>query len=71
MNTISSALFLRPLEALVHLRGVHVALNDIQDRDVDASARGAAHHDVLRVEQAPHHVQDGGLLDGGHLAVDG
>ena len=59
-----------PLEALVHLCGVHVALDDVQDGDVDAAARGAGHHDVLCVEQAPHHIQHRGLLDGGHLSVD-
>ncbi len=40
-----------PLQGLVHLGGVHGALNDVQDGDVAALARVRRHHDVLRLRQ--------------------
>mmetsp|Transcript_14394 Transcript_14394/g.35705 ORF Transcript_14394/g.35705 Transcript_14394/m.35705 type:complete len:245 (-) Transcript_14394:1041-1775(-) len=62
------------LQALVHLRGVHIALDDVEDGDVAAVltvalARVLRHHDVLGLQQAAHDVQHGCLADVGRHRV--
>lgn len=54
------------LQGVVHLGGVHVALNDVEDGYVLAVAGFlapcmGADHDILGLEQPPHHIQDGGF----------
>ena len=60
-----------PLQGLVHLGRVHLPLDYVQDRHVLSLLGGGAHHDIGGVQQAPHHVEDGGLLDVGGLLFDG
>mmetsp|Transcript_35615 Transcript_35615/g.114641 ORF Transcript_35615/g.114641 Transcript_35615/m.114641 type:complete len:295 (-) Transcript_35615:733-1617(-) len=53
------------LQRLVDLRRVHVALDDVEDRDVAAAvlASRARNHDVFSLQQPSHHVHDGRLPD--------
>mmetsp|Transcript_2101 Transcript_2101/g.13649 ORF Transcript_2101/g.13649 Transcript_2101/m.13649 type:complete len:273 (+) Transcript_2101:3153-3971(+) len=57
------------LQGVVHLGRVYVPLNDVEDGYVLAVAGFfapcvGADHDVLGLEQPPHHVQDGGFPHG-------
>lgn len=52
----------------MHVRRVHLALDDVEDRNVAALAAGLAaragrrrHHAVLGLKQAAHDVEHGGL----------
>ncbi len=58
------------LQALVDLRRIHFALYDIENRDVAAFARGRRHHDVLCLQQTPHHVKHSGLAHRSRLDTE-
>ena len=52
------------LQALVHLRRVDLALDDVEDRDVAALLPvlpSAGDHPILLLQQPSHHVKDGRL----------
>ena len=49
-------------QTLMHVRGVDLALDDVENGDVAALLAGnGRHHAVLRLEQPSHHVEDGCL----------
>jgi hypothetical protein len=51
-------------QTLVHVGGVHLALDDVEDGDVAALFAGdGGDHAVLGLEQAAHDVEDGGFAD--------
>ena len=52
-----------PLQRLVNLRWVDVALNNVQDGDVAALLDTRVDENVLRVEQSPHDIKHGRLAD--------
>mmetsp|Transcript_6375 Transcript_6375/g.15510 ORF Transcript_6375/g.15510 Transcript_6375/m.15510 type:complete len:204 (-) Transcript_6375:430-1041(-) len=57
-----------PLQRLVHLSGVHLPLDHVQNRNVLGvggllAARVRGDHDVLRLQQAAHHVEHRRLAD--------
>ena len=50
----------------MHLRGVDLTLDDVEDGDVAVGVllvRGPADHHVLVLEEAAHHVEDGRAAD--------
>mmetsp|Transcript_133248 Transcript_133248/g.385652 ORF Transcript_133248/g.385652 Transcript_133248/m.385652 type:complete len:221 (+) Transcript_133248:505-1167(+) len=57
------------LQTLVHLGRVHLALNNVQNRDVHAPSSRTRHHDVLGVQKSPHDVEHSRLANGGGLSV--
>lgn len=49
-------------QRLVHICRVDFALDDVEDADVATLFAGVGgHHAVLRLQQAPHDVEDGGF----------
>lgn len=49
----------------MYIRGVHVALNDVEDGNVARLfAGGGGNHTVFGLEEAAHYFEDGGFADG-------
>ena len=46
-----------PLQGLVHLRGVDVALDDVENRNVRAFLHARRAQNVLGLEESPHHIK--------------
>ena len=70
-NKVGELPFTDPLERLVNLGGVDIALNNVEDRDVGAFLHTAVGQDVLGLQKTAHHVKHRGLADRLHPCVDG
>ena len=46
-----------PLQGLVHLRGVNVALDDVKTRNVGAFLHARRAQNILGLEESPHHIK--------------
>lgn len=58
------------LKRLVDLGGVNLTLDNVKDGHVLSSFCWSTHHNVIWVQQPPHHIQDGSFLDVGGLFFD-
>lgn len=52
---------LNPVEGLVHLERINLALDDVEQGQVATLFRIGRDHKVLRVEQPSHDIQNAGL----------
>lgn len=59
------------LQRLVDLCGIDFSLDDVEYGHVLSLFGGRADHDVVGMQQPPHHIQDCGLLDVGGLFLYG
>ena len=69
-NEVGKLALSDPLQGLVHLSGVDVALDDVEDRNVGAFLHAGRAQDVLRLKEPPHHIEDRRLTNGVYTTVD-
>ena len=67
VDEVGELLLSDPLEGLVDLGRVNLALDNIQDRHVNSFLGRTRNHDVFRLEQSSHDIENGGLSDRGFL----
>jgi hypothetical protein len=54
----------------MHLSRVHIALDNVQDRDVASLFDACVDEDVLWVQQTPHHIKYSRLTDRSNSSID-
>lgn len=65
-NKLGQFLLPDPLQRLVHLSGVHLALDNVQNRNVTMMVRfviARRHHHVLGLQQTTHNIQNCGFTN--------